>query len=47
MMVANKTNIKNTMFEGASILHFACHGKTNRGNLQIESDTSIGELVDL
>jgi hypothetical protein len=47
MMVATKTNIKNTLFDGASILHFACHGKKDKGNLQIESETSVGELVDL
>lgn len=35
MMVATKTNIINTLHEGASILHFACHGKTSSGNLQI------------
>jgi hypothetical protein len=35
MMVATKINIKNTLFDGASILHFACHGKKNKGNLQI------------
>lgn len=35
MMVATKTNIKNTLFDGASVLHFACHGKKPNGNLQI------------
>jgi hypothetical protein len=35
MMVATKTNIKNTLLNGASILHFACHGKKSKGNLQI------------
>ena len=47
MMVSTKSNIKNTLFDGASVLHFACHGKKPTGNLQIESETSIGELLNL
>lgn len=45
MMVATKSNIRTTVTEGASILHFACHG--DRNNLHIESERSIGELLIL
>jgi hypothetical protein len=43
IMVATETNIKNTLNEGASILHFSCHGDANQ--LHIEDDKRIGELV--
>lgn len=42
-MVATETNIQNTLIEGASLLHFACHG-SNHGSLMIEHDKNIGEL---
>lgn len=41
MMVATKTNIKKTLIDGASILHFSCHGLKN-GFIQIESEISVG-----
>lgn len=46
MMVATENNIKNTLNEGASILHFSCHGDAE-GHLHIEHDKLIGELVKL
>ena len=45
MMVATKSNIRNTISNGASIMHFACHGEAN--TLHIESERSIGELLIL
>lgn len=45
MLVATETNIKNTLTQGASILHFACHGQTNW--LEIENEKKVGELVTL
>lgn len=46
-MVATETNIKNTLIDGVSVLHFACHGKKGNGNLQIERERPVGELMDL
>lgn len=41
MMAATETNIKNTLIEGTSILHFSCHGD-REGNLHIEHEKNIG-----
>lgn len=46
MMVATETNITKTLLEGASILHFACHG-TRSGSLEIEHEKQIGEKANL
>ena len=45
-MVATETNLINTLNEGASILHFSCHGDRDR-QLEIEHDKLVGELVKL
>ena len=46
MMAATETNIKNTLIEGTSILHFSCHGDRLE-QLHIEHEKRIGELVKL